>query len=105
MTDTCSPVATLDTVFRPHEALVGALDILSELGVITIESDIDVTAARLMAALDDQGACVAYEEDTEPEPAPEVCPFLIPFIKSEHWAAGDMYELGGVQFTVVRGGK
>lgn len=107
MTDTCCAEATLETVFRPHEALVGALDTLAELGVITIESDIDVTAARLMAALDDQGARVTYEEDTEPEPAPadEVCPFLIPLIKSEHWAAGDTYEFGGVQFTVVRGGK
>ena len=114
--DDCTcPVATLETAFRPHEALVGALDTLAELGVVTLESDIDVVAARLIAALDDVGACVAYEEDTEPdirprdtedrpEPAPEVCPFLIPFIKSEPWwTAREVFDVGGMQFAVVTG--
>ncbi|MFI8660744.1 hypothetical protein ACIGKR_12200 [Rhodococcus qingshengii] len=110
MTDTCCPVATLETVFRPHEVLVGALDTLEQLGVITIESDIDVTAARLLAALDDVGACVAYEEGTEPDEAPreaapdEVCPFLIPFIKSDPWwTAREVFDVGGMQFAVVTG--
>jgi len=115
--DCSCPVATLETAFRPHEALVGALDTLAELGVVTLESDIDVVAARLIAALDDVGACVAYEEDTEPderprnaedvpEPAPadEVCPFLIPFIKSEPWwTAREVFDVGGMQFAVVTG--
>ncbi|MFB7853779.1 hypothetical protein [Rhodococcus qingshengii] len=115
MTDTCCAEATLETAFRPHEAVVGALDTLAELGVITIESDIDVVAARLLAALDDVGACVADIVDTfederprdtedQPEPAPEVCPFLIPFIKSDPWwTAREVFDVGGMQFAVVTG--
>lgn len=115
---TCVP-ATLVVAFRPHEALVGALDTLSELGVVALESDIDVVAARLLAALDDVGATVVHYDDTEPdtrprdtedrpEPAPadEMCPFLIPFIKSDPWwTERETYDLGGLQFTVTRGGK
>ncbi|MHD0300139.1 hypothetical protein RCF19_29985 [Rhodococcus qingshengii] len=73
--DDCDcPVATLETAFRPHEVLVGALDTLSELGVIALESDIDVVAARLLAALDDVGATVVHYDDTEPDERPRDIP-------------------------------
>lgn len=74
MTDTCCPVATLETAFRPHEVLVGALDTLEQLGVIALESDIDVVAARLLAALDDVGATVVHYDDIEPDDRPRDIP-------------------------------
>ncbi|MCE4161652.1 MULTISPECIES: hypothetical protein [Rhodococcus] len=149
MTDTCCAEATLETAFRPHEVLFHALDTLEDLGILTLHSDHDVAAARLLAAIDDAGATVtAYEDDEEPlhgivdevwpfvigpvlrvpdevvnrinervdakiaadeearKAADEVCPFLIPFIKSDPWwKDGETYDLGGLQFTVMRGGK
>ena len=48
-------------------------------------------------------AMVAAEEEAR-KATDAVCPFLVPFIKSEHWAV-DNHELGGLQFAVVRGVK
>ena len=73
-TDCACVPATLEAVFRPHEVLVGALDTLSEVGVVTIESDIDVVAARLLAALDDVGATVVHYDDTDPDDRPRDIP-------------------------------